>query len=82
MIFMSDMVNHPAHYQMQNGMEVIDIIESVTSELSGIEAVCVGNTIKYIARFKHKNGLEDLKKASWYLNKLISIEEGKKNEQR
>jgi hypothetical protein len=37
----------------------------------GIEAVCVGNIIKYVARYKHKNGVEDLEKARWYLNKLI-----------
>ena len=79
---MSDMVNHPEHYQMANGLETFDIIESVCAELTGIEAVCAGNVIKYVSRFKKKNGLEDLKKAEWYLHRLILTEEkndGKEN---
>lgn len=34
---------------------------------------CVSNVIKYVSRYKRKNGLEDLKKAQWYLNKQIEI---------
>lgn len=64
------MVSHPAHYQ-SNGMEVIDVIESFTSDLTGIEAVDTGNVIKYICRWKHKNGVQDLEKARWYLEHLI-----------
>lgn len=67
-----DMVNHPSHYKSETGMEVIDVIESFTSDLKGIEATDTGNIIKYICRWKHKNGLEDLKKAQWYLNHLIN----------
>lgn len=74
---MRDMVNHPEHYQMANGLETFDIIEAVCAELTGIEAVCAGNIIKYVSRFKKKNGLEDLKKAEWYLRKLIETEEKK-----
>lgn len=74
---MSDNVNHPAHYT-QGGIECIDAIEAAVSELSGIEAVCTGNAIKYLWRWKQKNGVEDLKKARWYLNRLI--EEGEKND--
>ena len=66
-----DMVNHPAHY-IHNGIETIDIIEAWTDGLNGVEAVDTGNVIKYISRWKDKNGLEDLKKAQWYLNHLIS----------
>ena len=66
---MTDNVNHPTHY---NGkFECIDIIEDITKDLVGIEAVCTANAIKYIWRWKHKNGIEDLRKAVWYLNKLI-----------
>ena len=73
-----DMVNHPKHYKAKNGMEVIDVIESFTANLSGYEATHTGNVIKYICRWKEKNGLEDLKKAQWYLERLIkNIEEGK-----
>ena len=74
----NDMVNHPSHYKANNGMEVIDVIEAFTANLSGYEATHTGNVIKYICRWKEKNGLEDLKKAQWYLNRLIkNIEENK-----
>ena len=69
---MTDNVNHPAHYQSKSGLETIDIIAACTEELTGMEAVCTGNIIKYISRWKKKNGLEDLKKARWYLNRLIN----------
>lgn len=73
-----DMVNHPSHYKAKNGMEVIDVIEAFTANLNGYEATHTGNVIKYICRWKEKNGLEDLKKAQWYLNRLIkNIEENK-----
>ena len=73
-----DMVNHPNHYKAKNGMEVIDVIEAFTANLEGYEATHTGNVIKYICRWKEKNGLEDLKKAQWYLNRLIkNIEENK-----
>ena len=73
-----DMVNHPKHYKAKNGMEVIDVIEAFTANLKGYEATHTGNVIKYICRWKEKNGLEDLRKAQWYLNRLIkNIEENK-----
>ena len=73
-----DMVNHPKHYKAKNGMEVIDVIEAFTANLEGYEATHTGNVIKYICRWKEKNGLEDLKKAQWFLNRLIkNIEENK-----
>ena len=73
-----DMVNHPKHYKAKNGMEVIDVIEAFTANLNGYEASHTANVIKYICRWKEKNGLEDLKKAQWYLNRLIkNIEENK-----
>ena len=67
-----DNVNHPAHYQTSSGLETIDVIEAFTEGLTGFEATNTGNVIKYICRWKNKNGLEDLKKARWYLNRLIS----------
>lgn len=72
-----DMVNHPPHYQSSSGLEVIDVIEAFTENLSGAEATNTGNVIKYICRWKDKNGLEDLKKARWYLNRLIQTVEKK-----
>ncbi len=66
-----DTINSPAHYT--NGkVECIDAIEAATTGLEGIEAVCTGNAIKYLYRWKLKNGIEDLKKARWYLDRLIA----------
>lgn len=71
----NDPIN-PNHYKhLPNGLETIDIIQAWTEGLEGLEAVCTANTIKYISRWKYKNGLEDLKKAKWYLDKLITVEE-------
>lgn len=66
----NDAVNHPEHY-CQGGIECIDAIKAAVADLTGIEAVCTGNAIKYLWRWKHKNGTEDLKKADWYINRLI-----------
>jgi len=78
------MVSHPSHYKSKNGMEVIDVIEAFTSELKGIEATDTGNVIKYICRWKNKNGIQDLEKAEWYLVHLIdhvrSLNENKEKE--
>lgn len=72
-----DMVNNPAHYQSDSGLEVIDVIEAFTADLKGYEAVETGNVLKYMCRWKKKNGLEDLKKARWYLDRLIeNVEKG------
>ena len=67
-----DNVNHPAHYKSASGLEAIDVIEAFTEGLTGYEATHTGNTLKYMLRWKHKNGIEDLKKARWYLDRLIS----------
>ena len=74
------MVSHPAHYQGKNGLETIDVIEAFTSDLSGIEAVDTGNVLKYMCRWKSKNGLQDLNKAKWYLTHLIEHLEKKEGE--
>ena len=65
-----DMVNSPSHYT-QGAIECIDAIEQVVKDLDGMEAMCTGNAIKYLWRWKHKNGVEDLKKAVWYLQRMI-----------
>ena len=64
------MINHPSHYN-QYRIEVIDIIEDATKDINGIEAVCIANVLKYVLRYKYKNGIEDLKKARFYLDKVI-----------
>ena len=65
------LVSHPKHYQSETGLEVIDVIEAFTFDLKGIEATDTGNILKYICRWKNKNGLQDLEKAQWYLTHLI-----------
>ena len=64
-------IAHPAHYQTSNGLETIDVMEAFTEDMAGYEAVCTSTVLKYICRWKKKNGLEDLKKAEWYLKRLI-----------
>jgi hypothetical protein len=63
----NDNVNNPLHYNI--GIETIKYIESWN--MNYIE----GNIIKYVTRYKYKNKLEDLKKAEWYLKRLIEITE-------
>lgn len=65
---MTDKVNHPPHYRSGNGLEVIDVIEGF--ELGFHE----GNVAKYLLRWRQKGGLEDLRKAAWYLNRFIDRE--------
>lgn len=65
-------VDHPPHYTAGK-VEVIDYIEQVASIYDPAEAPLVGNVIKYVSRAPLKGKkLEDLKKAQWYLNRLIS----------
>lgn len=64
-----DLVNRPAHYT-SGGIECIDAMQAAF----GAEAVkdfCLCNAFKYLWRHRNKNGVEDLKKARWYLNRLI-----------
>lgn len=67
---MSNNVSHPKHYT-QGGIECIDALKAATIGKTGIEAVCVANVIKYLWRYEEKNGLEDVFKAQWYVNRLI-----------
>lgn len=65
-----DAVNHPEHYT-QGGIECIDALKAATTNKVGIEAVCVANAIKYLWRYEEKNGIEDVRKARWYIDRLI-----------
>lgn len=61
---MSDNVNHPPHYTKHpSGVECIQITEHMNFNC--------GNAMKYLWRSDHKNGLEDLKKARWYIDREI-----------
>jgi len=69
---MADNVNQPPHYN-QAGIECIDAIQAATGE--GFEFYLQGNILKYMWRYRYKNKTEDLKKAQWYLNKLIEVKD-------
>lgn len=71
----ADAVSHPSHYT-QGGVECIDAIRAALGP-EGFQAYCDGNVIKYLWRWKHKGGLEDLRKAQVYLGWLIESVEKK-----
>lgn len=66
---MADNVNSPSHYN-QGNIECIDCLKAATVNKPPFEAVCVANIIKYLWRYEEKNGLEDIEKAEWYLDRL------------
>lgn len=70
---MGDNVNNPSHYT-QGSIEVIDFIRDKLSRVE-FTGYCLGNVLKYVSRWKHKGGLEDLKKAQVYLGWAIAREE-------
>jgi hypothetical protein len=67
-----DMVNSPPHYNQQ-GIECIEAIEAACGD--GFEYYLQGNILKYLWRYRYKNGTEDLEKAKWYLEKLIEVKD-------
>lgn len=74
-----DMVNYPPHY-CTGKFECIDVM----TEIFGVEAVqnfCLCNAFKYLYRTNRKNGIEDIKKAQWYINKYIELEVSKNETQ-
>ena len=72
----SDSVNSPPHYN-QYDIECIDAIQAATA--NGFEFYLQGNILKYLWRYNYKNGIEDLNKAQWYLNKLLEVKNGNKS---
>lgn len=67
-------INKPSHYMGSEGLEVIDVIKNFGTKEMQI-GFYWGNTIKYLTRYRNKNGLEDLKKAHKNLDWLIELEE-------
>lgn len=68
---MKNNVNHPNHYN-QGDIECIDaMLAAYGNEM--VSAFCICNAFKYIWRFADKNGIEDIQKAIWYLNKTLSL---------
>ena len=75
-VVQEDVVNHPAHYT-DGGIECIEAIEAaLTAE--EFRGYCKGNNLKYTWRERHKGGTESLKKAQWYLDRLIQLDEAQK----
>jgi hypothetical protein len=71
---MNDPVNNPSHYN-RKGVEAIDAIEASMSK-EEFQGYLKGNVMKYIWRYRYKaKPLEDLKKAEWYLKRLIASNE-------
>lgn len=74
----TDNVNHPQHYT-HGKYECIEVM----TDIFGPEAVkdfCICNAFKYLWRHKYKNGVEDIKKAKWYVDKYIELSGVSKNE--
>lgn len=67
-----DPVNNPQHYTF-GGIETIDYIQAKLGP-EGFQAFCLGNVLKYCSRHNHKGGMEDLRKARWYLDRIIQAE--------
>lgn len=76
---MPDMVNHPAHYQLPGGLEVIDV-EVATQGRDAVMEHCICAALEYLLRHKHKGGDEDVRKAHWWLQRWIELEGGENDE--
>lgn len=69
-------INHPKHYN-SGRIETIELIK----DMGSAEDFCIGNAIKYVMRYKHKGSpIEDLEKASWYLDYVIKLLKEKHND--
>ena len=65
----NDVVNKPEHYR-HGGLECIEAIEASMSR-EEFQGYLKGNIEKYVWRYRYKNGVQDLHKARWYLDRLI-----------
>ena len=66
----NDVVNRPEHYR-QGGVECIEAIKAAVTTAPPVQAVYVANILKYVWRYREKNGIQDLLKARWFLDELI-----------
>jgi hypothetical protein len=76
-VIQEDVVNHPPHYTDGGSIECIEAIESALTD-EEYRGYLKGNIQKYVWREKHKGGTESLKKAQWYLDRLIQLDEAQK----
>lgn len=67
----NDNISNPTHYSARLGLECKDVIRIFTAGNEGVEAYYLGNILKYLWRYKGKNGIEDLRKAKQYVDFLI-----------
>ena len=67
-------INHPDRYK-SGKFECIKVMVDVFGA-DAVKHFCILNTFKYVWRFEHKNGVEDIKKAIWYLNEYVKLDEG------
>ena len=72
-VIQGDVVNHPSHYT-DGAIECIEGIEAQQT-LEEFRGYLKGNIAKYLWRERHKGGIESLKKAQWYLDRLIQLDE-------
>lgn len=70
--YVANRVSKPRHYNV-SPIETIDTIEDIARNHKGVSAKCVSDIVKYIARQKFKNGVEDLEKALWYFDHFITV---------
>ena len=68
-----DNVNHPSHYETGK-FECFDVMREALGD-NVVKDFCIANSFKYIYRHKRKNGVEDIKKAKWYIDKYLELEE-------
>lgn len=68
----SDNVNHPKHYG-SGKFECIDVMIE-TQGIEAVKAFCLCNALKYLYRHNNKNGVEDIRKARWYIDKYLELE--------
>ena len=76
---MVDVVNKPPHYNTSN-IECIDAMAAMVedADVTAHEAYCWQNSCKYLWRWNYKNGIEDLQKAKWYIERLIEEVDSRK----
>ena len=67
----NDIVNHPGHYETGK-FECIEVMQEALG-IDAVEDFCICNAFKYLYRHKRKNGLEDVKKAKWYIDKFLDL---------
>lgn len=81
-IKVSNSVHHPKHYALKGlePYETVDVIKASVGD--GFEGYCIGNVLKYVIRYKKKNGIEDLKKARVHLNWIIDYMENDYDKER